>query len=293
MLNRIAGRINAVARLDRWRGTTALDIDALKAAGIDLPTAAKMSFHFKCNVCGAVARCKGADISREADSCSSCHSSVRMRAIVHLVSVALFGKSLALPDFPRRPDLRGVGLSDWDVYARGFASKLSYTNTYYHQEPLLDITRVPDSMAGTCDFLVSSDVFEHVTPPVSAAFEGAFRLLKPGGTLVLTVPFATDQAETREHFPLLHHFELLSRSDKSLFLRNTRTDGVVEEFENHVFHRGPGSTLEMRMFSRDALQAELERAGFVDIRFTDEHVSQFGIFWAHPWSVPIVARRPA
>ena len=249
---------------------------------------------FRCNVCGSACECDSLDLGRENSSCIECGSTVRMRSIVHLVSMAVFGKSLALPDFPSRPDIRGIGLSDWDVYARGFASSFNYTNTYYHQEPLLDITNVPDSLADSCDFLISTDVFEHVAPPVSRAFEGALKILKPGGTLVLTVPFTNGltDTQTREHFPDLHRFELHGEAEGPFKLVNTRADGGVEEFDDLVFHGGPGTTLEMRVFSRKSLERELQRAGFTNIEFTSKRVREFGILWRYPWSIPVVARAP-
>jgi SAM-dependent methyltransferase len=213
-----------------------------------------------------------------------------MRSIVHLVSDGLFGKSLALDDFPRRKDLRGVGLSDWDEYARRLADRLDYTNTYYHQEPQLDITRIAPEAEHSCDFIISTDVFEHVEPPVSRAFEGARRLLKPGGLLVLTVPFTIESDQTLEHFPELHDWKLVQRDDGGYTVHNRRRDGTVEEFPHPVFHGGPGTTLEMRVFSRESLLRDLRNAGFSDIRVADEPVPEFGIHWPVTWSLPIVAR---
>lgn len=255
---------------------------------------ARRAFHkkripFRCNVCAWDNERPVTDFGRETASCDRCGSTVRMRSVVHLVSMALFGRSIALPDFPDRPDLRGVGLSDWSVYAKGFAQKLDYTNTYYHEEPLLDITKVPTEMESSCDVVVSTDVFEHVLPPVSLAFAGARRLLKPGGTLVLTVPFELGDG-TREHFPDLNRFEIVGEG-QGRKLVNTRADGQVETFERLVFHGGPGSTLEMRVFSRKSLERELQDAGFVDIRFADADVPEWGIFWEVPWSVPVTAKR--
>jgi len=248
--------------------------------------------HFRCNVCGASEERPRSGFGREVASCSRCGSTVRMRAMVHHVSMALFGRSLALPDFPERKDLRGVGLSDWTGYAKPLAQALDYTNTYYHTDPFLDITQVPDSMAGTCDFVISTDVFEHVIPPVSLAFEGAFRLLKPGGTLVLSVPYMLEEDETREHFPELFDFQVVERRGRHTLV-NRRRDGVVEEFDDIVFHGGPGSTLEMRLFAKTALTRALESAGFTDVRFAGEPVPEHGILWLHSWGLPIVARRPA
>jgi SAM-dependent methyltransferase len=251
------------------------------------------AIRFRCNICGgAGARRVLAEFGRENASCDTCHSTVRMRGVVHLVSMAMFGKSLALPEFPVRPDIRGIGMSDWDEYANRLASRVTYTNTFYHQEPHLDVTEVPEELAGSCDFVISTDVFEHVAPPVSKAFDGALRLLKPGGYLVLTVPFATEESETREHFPTLHNYKIVAHQDGRFKLINTLPTGEVEEFEDLIFHGGPGTTLEMRLFAKQALQRHFEYAGFTDIRFADESVPEFGIHWLHPWSVPVVARAP-
>ncbi len=96
----------------------------------------------------------------------------------------LFGTSLVLSDFPHRPDLAGIGLSDWEGYANPLAERLNYTNTFFHQAPLLDITSVGPDHSGRYDFIICSDVFEHVCQPVSKAFENAYRLLKPGGVMI-------------------------------------------------------------------------------------------------------------
>lgn len=103
-----------------------------------------------------------------------------MREVAYLASVALFGTGLPIPQLPVRPHLRGIGLSDWWEYANRLAHRISYTNSWYHQEPRLDITVVPDEHAHQYDLVISSDVFEHVIPPLERAFAGATRLFKPG-----------------------------------------------------------------------------------------------------------------
>ena len=214
-----------------------------------------------------------------------------MRSVIGLLSQGLYGKLLPIDEFPQSPRVQGVGLSDWDVYARKLGDRIGYTNTFYHQEPRLDITNIGPERAGSCDFIISADVFEHVTPPVSAAFAGAWRLLKPGGLLILTVPYIIESNATLEHFPDLHEWALTTGDDGVHRLRNRRVDGTVEEFDQLVFHGGPGSTLEMRIFSRDSLLGELASAGFDDVRIADEPMPPIGVLWQHPWSLPVVARK--
>jgi SAM-dependent methyltransferase len=216
-----------------------------------------------------------------------CESTVRDRTIVHLLTSALIGHSAALPDLPQRRDLRGLGLSDSRTYARPLRRTFSYTNTYFHTRPKLDITNVADRHDATYDFIISSDVFEHVAPPVARAFSGARRLLKPGGVFVFSVPFSLD-ADTIEHFPDLHDYRVIE-SPAGWRLENRTADGRDQTFTGLVFHGGPGTTLEMRVFSRAGLEREFAAAGFSRMRVADEPFLKYGIAWPHPWSVPIVA----
>ena len=62
-----------------------------------------------------------------------------------------------------------------------------------------------------------------------------------------------------------------------------------QTFDHLVFHGGPGSTLEMRIFSRAGLEREFADAGFARVRFAAEPYLPFGIHWPEPFSVPMVA----
>jgi len=245
---------------------------------------------FLCNICGFPNVSSRKKLTREDNSCRFCKSNVRFRTVIEALSQSLYGKSRILPLFPKSKEIRGLGMSDWLGYASRLERKFDYTNTYFHTEPRLDITRVPNELAAKFDFLISSDVFEHIVSPISAAFENAYKLLKPGGALVLTVPFVPNGA-TQEHFTDLHQFEIVDDGTKQR-LRNVSKHGEIQWFENLVFHGGPGATLEMRLFSYPSLLSELHRAGFDEIRTFQEPVPLFGIPYAGLSSFPITARRP-
>ena len=246
------------------------------------------SLHFRCNICGSKNLVMVAALQREEPSCKSCFSTVRMRGMVHSLSLALFGKSIPIPDFPERKDIVGKGMSDWDGYAIPLANKLSYINTFYHKQPLLDITKITPADENRLDFVLSSDVFEHIVPPVCIAFENVRKMLKKRGVFVFSVPYSLE-TETVEHFPNLHKYHIETRGGQRVLLNETHA-GSVEEFENLIFHGGDGETLEVRIFSECGLLKQLEEAGFKDVSIMCEPFFEHGIFWQKPWSVPIIAR---
>ena len=243
---------------------------------------------FECNLCGAFNRVPAALLSRETPSCRTCGSTVRFRAIAQLLVRELLGRDSSLPGLRRHREIRGVGLTDSGTYADRLASRFDYVNTHFDREPRLDITAVPEELEGRNQFVISSDVFEHVAPPVRRAFEGARRLLAPRGVLILTVPFGL-HGETVEHYPDLFDYRIEGEGDSAI-LHNTTRDGRVQRFDRLVFHGGSGATLEMRCFSRSGVADELARAGFSRIAFCSEPCPRFGIVWPEPWSIPIVAR---
>ncbi len=249
-------------------------------------------FTFVCNICGAP--CSAADqskIERETPSCQSCGSNARIRWVVHALSLGLFGESLILPDFPVAKQITGIGMSDWGRMAQLLPERFDYANTFYHMEPKLDITQPGPEHIGRYDFVISSEVFEHVPPPIGIAFDNLARLLKPGGFVVFSVPWAPEGA-TREHFPDLYDWRIEQR-EGSYVLLNTTADGRPQRFNDLVFHGGPGQTLEMRLFSRPDLVAHFRRAGLDHVRFAEiEESPRYGIL-CEPWSRGLVARRSA
>ena len=231
---------------------------------------------FRCNICGLMTTYPRDKMSREIWSCVYCGSNVRWRSIIHALSTELFGHSMALPDFPSLPEIKGIGLSDWEGYARPLARKLGYTNTFYHKAPLLDITSIEQAEREVYDFIISSDVFEHISQPISRAFENACRLLKPGGFMIFTVPYIA--GETKEHFPELTTFTI-GKAAEDWVLTGKTCDGRNREFTGLTFHGGPGTTVEFRLFGTDSLSLECARAGFDPVRIHDETVEEFGIYW--------------
>jgi SAM-dependent methyltransferase len=245
---------------------------------------------FACNICGASCELDPKRVRREDRSCWSCGSTARSRSVIHALSVALFHEPLRITDFPTRRDLRGLGLSDAYRYADRLAAKFSYTNTFLEREPRLDITAPPPDMLGKLDFVIASDVFEHVPPPIERAFDGVLGLLKSGGVFVLTVPYKLDGG-TVEHFPDLHEFEVVQAGESATVV-NTSREGQVQTYENVRLHGGAGLVVEMREFSLPALVGQLRLAGFAEITDWRERRSELPGVWTEDTGFPLSAVRP-
>lgn len=143
-------------------------------------------------------------------------------------------------------------------------------------------------VAASCDFIVASEVLEHVPPPVQTAFDNLARLLKPTGVLIFSSPYEST-GETVEHFPNLHDWQVVKLRSGYVLLNRT-SDGALETFDNLTFHNGPGSTLETRVFSQDGLLENCRAAGFTAT--IAEDYAPYGIQW-DPWSRGIVLRKGA
>jgi SAM-dependent methyltransferase len=210
-----------------------------------------------------------------------------MRVILHGLSIALWSKPLTLADFPEDRHIRGIGLSDWEIYAERLEKKLGYTNTFYHREPRLDIGALDPALEGRFDFVIASDVFEHVAPPISNSFLNVRRLLKDTGVLVFSVPFQPD-VPTVEHFPELYEYSM-ERDSGGYVLRNRTRDGRLQEYRDLHFHGGLGSTVEMRVFGYDDLVRHLHDAGFSHLFPLNRPYFEFGIVHASAFSYPMLA----
>ena len=81
-------------------------------------------------------------IATEPASCP-CGSNVRTRALVHLVSMELFGRSIILKEFPRLKGIRALGMTDKECYASVLAGKFDYINTRTMTESLVWMSLQP------------------------------------------------------------------------------------------------------------------------------------------------------
>mgnify|MGYP000902038237 CR=1 FL=1 len=252
-------------------------------------TSSDSAVEFTCNICGIQNRTPQSAFGRETKSCTGCGSTVRTRAIIYMLARELFGAAIPLPDFPTVKGIQGIGISDSADYADRLPAKLQYRNTHYHKPPQFDVVNPPESEWGQYDFLIASEVFEHVAPPVDRAFHNAFRLLKPHGVFLFTVPY-TLHRDTTEHFPDLHDYGLAQLKDRTVLVNRTR-EGELQTFDDLVFHGGHGSTLEIRCFTEAGLREQFRNAGFSSVEVYGENYPPFGVLHSETWSLPMAARK--
>jgi len=246
---------------------------------------------YTCNITGNKFDLQETDKTREGALAYGYNS--RFRAICYVLSKQLFNKVNILTHMDTHKEIKGIGMSD-SGWASVCEQKFNYTNTYYHCEPFLDIyndTHVNNYTE--LDFIISSDVFEHIDPypGVQIAFNNLFKMLKSGGSLIFSVPFTYEHHI--EHFPSLYKYTITKNNNNMYILENTRINGKQETFRNLCFHGGPGNVLEMRIYSKNSIIKYLSTAGFTDIVFheVDADMNQYGIFWENSNSLIISAKK--
>jgi SAM-dependent methyltransferase len=263
-----------------------------------LPFDTSQVIEYRCNICGGKNRLEGYQFNRERAFCETCGANARFRGIIHaLANLLEEDESTPLKEWPIRKNIFGIGMSDWSGYANLLAKKFSYENTFYDQEPKLDILNLTETHLGKYDFVISTEVLEHILPPVQNAFDNLFRLLKPGGYLVFSVPY-TCTAQTVEHYLGLRDYEILNFRGEKIMVNRDET-GRLQVYDNLVFHGGEGATLEMRVFCETDILNHLARSGFEGIRVYDQPQLSIGYYWPEPkfpdWesgNYIISARRP-
>ena len=266
-----------------------------------LPSDAPQVIEYHCNLCGDKNRLESQYFHRELAACKKCRANARFRGIIFVLGNLLGEREdVPLRKWPKRKHILGVGMSDWPGYANLLRKKFTYENTFYDHRPQLDIMNLTEKHLRKYDFVISTDVFEHILAPVQQGFDNLLQLLKPGGHLVFSVPY-TRIAQTVEHFPGLFNYEILNFRGEKIIINRDR-GGRLQVYDNLVFHGGEGTTLEMRRFCESDVLSRIAQAGFENIKVYDQPQLSIGYYWpelktAYP-DVPLLygyifsARRP-
>jgi len=238
---------------------------------------------FFCNGCLTIRRTRKTLDLREGLACLHCDLNSRQRSVLLATQRICRSKTM------KKSNVKIIGVSDGApieaTFKRHFGQ--SYRNLEFHEEPFLDITQINDSLTSSADVVICSEVLEHVQPPINLAFFGLFKILRPGGWLVLSVPHRGVGWIHIEHFPIMQNSILTYEPFPKL--RGIDLEGNEREFSELVFHGGRGTTLEYRIFSESSVRKNLQIAGFTNIQ-PQGHKRLFGCVW-EPWSRVWIAQK--
>jgi len=212
---------------------------------------------FVCILCG-VEQPFQKTVEKEKSKCQFCGGTWRDRAVTLLLS-----RGLKIPEVPFkdwRSDFSriGVGFDDGPVLGSLLPAKLRYVNTHISEFPVLDLMRPSSSALGFFEFALCTEVLEHVTGDVNKALSGLYRILKPAGFAVVTVPVSNNH---EEWYPNLS--EVVEQTEQKVKWR----DNAGYEFVNNSpeYHGGTGDVLSFRVFSMASVREALVNAGFSSI----------------------------
>jgi SAM-dependent methyltransferase len=211
-----------------------------------------MMDQFTCNICGTENHIDAGHKHRELSACVGCGSNARFRALMLSLVYALKGRYAGLHELEMDKSVAGLGCSDSDVYGSRLRNLFSYTNTYLHTEPQLDIES-SESFAkySNLDFIICSDVIEHTLLAPANYLANFCEALKPGGALIISAP-TYEIPYTIEKYPSLRTYTVAQIEDAYTVVYRGK-NGVIGFDPSPFFHGGPGSVLEMRTQSLPAL----------------------------------------
>ena len=124
--------------------------------------------------------------------------------------------------------------------------------------------------------MISSDVLEHVFFPIRNSLLGCYKILRPKGYLVMTMPW-NFRRPSIEHYPWMVRYKVVENEPGNFTVVGKTKDGIEIKIDQPYFHGGPGNTLELRKLSLDAIIDEIQSVGFTNVEVCLESVRKFGI----------------
>ena len=215
-----------------------------------------------CNICGWSGIFLKPERQREGMLCGNCSASSRHRLIVEVLGRIVRQAGRPLFRWPAKKQLRILESSARGSYPIMLADKFDYYATEYDPSKIEEGKR-PRAYAdfqklhyadGMFDVVVASDVFEHVRKD-EEGYREIFRVLKDGGSFILTVPYDHNQQTT------------IPRVD-------TSGDQDVNILEPE-YHGGGGHTLTYRNYGRDLLSV-LHKVGY-SVGYFEVEIAASGI----------------
>lgn len=144
---------------------------------------------YVCNICNSLnlsninlKKSKYAPSTYERILCTNCGSTMRYRSLIHVFNLY----------YPNRDKgKQGIGLTDPPCVSNYLKKDFNYKNTFFNDRidgEYIDVLRFTDFCSlESLDFIIASDVFEHVSN-LELALSECYKVLKPSGKIFVTVP---------------------------------------------------------------------------------------------------------
>jgi SAM-dependent methyltransferase len=132
---------------------------------------------------------------RESMWCSHCGASTRERGFWSVLLNHFAPAAGSAADLVNEPAFRALRIAEINRLNAGHRYLVGLDNLTYAEYPDEDIQALSYA-DGTFDLVLTSDTLEHV-PDYELALRETLRVLRPGGSHVLTVPLRPDLAATR------------------------------------------------------------------------------------------------
>jgi len=152
----------------------------------------------------------------------------------------------------------GLGLSDNPEMAKFFRRCFNYTNSELDTPPIIDLLSPPAAARGLFDFVICSDVLEHVPPPAERGLTSIADLLRPGGVAMVSVPIR--DGGTEEYYPGIRSWQLI---DGTLHWSDDAGQSFVDT--DPEIHGGDGLTIAFRTWGAEDFEAKVLASGFSSI----------------------------
>ena len=158
----------------------------------------------RCNICGklTIFGCTDLADARNNMACFFCISPSRKRHIAKLMLMSLFPGTSSLSKISNHSGLKIYNLDTDDAFQKVFQENVGYFCSEYPKdtEPGKEIGVRKSTQNVECltfenemfDLAISEDMFEHVRD-YKKGFQEIFRILKPGGYHIFTIPFMFDR----------------------------------------------------------------------------------------------------
>lgn len=164
-----------------------------------------------CNICGSskgfINNHHGA--LREGLSCKNCGSTSRDRGYIWVLGHTMKFENIPLRDWPVKKSIKILETSGYRSHPAYLTKKFDYCNPKFSDDPKL-LVENPNEFADVenlqyekdyFDYVISSDVFEHVRRD-NVGFENIYNVLKSGGMFVLTVPLSLGLIENQNRIKI-------------------------------------------------------------------------------------------